>query len=85
MTKFICPLSIFFQVLCILLTDFCDCNNFVSLSFRAINHNNSIGERKFLRYSGWQRVVMAKCQGKGERKKSVFVLLCFTVTGYHRP
>lgn len=65
----------FFQILSILLIDFCDCNNFVPLNFIAINHKNSVGKRKFLRYSGWQRVVMAKCQGKGRRKKE-FLYCC---------
>lgn len=47
----------------------------------SFNHNNSLSERKSLRYSRWQRVVMAKCQGQG--KKGVFELLYFTVTTYH--
>ena len=57
--------------------------NFVPLSFIAFNYNNSIEERRFLKYSRWQKVVMAKCQGKDKRKRRVIVKLGFTVTIYH--
>lgn len=68
----------------VLLIDLCDFNNLGPLSFIAFNHNNNIAKRRFLRYSRWQRVVMAKCQAKKKRKQRVFVLLYFTVTTYHR-